>query len=111
MFGFKSGKDHLIEELKTIIKKNNTEIDYLTEQNNQKSLSELVNADYVIDFNLLNPFSIERIIKNNAGTTVLGYFDTKGEPREWFLHCSLDMHQRLANEFKEYIFNKYDEVE
>lgn len=104
MFGFKSGKDYLIEEYENIIDTKNKQI----EQNNQKFLSELVNADYVIDFNLLNPFSIERIIKNDAGTTVLGYFDTKGEPREWFLQCSFDMHQRLATEFKEYIFNKYE---
>ena len=111
IFGIKTGNDYLIEEYENIIDTKNKQISKLTEQNKQKFLSELVNADYVIDFNLLNPFSIERIIKNDAGTTVLGYFSTKGEPREWFLQCSFDMHQRLSNEFKEYIFNKYDEVE
>ena len=111
IFGIKTGNDYLIEEYENIIDTKNKQISKLTEQNKQKFLSELVNADYVIDFNLLNPFSIERIIKNDAGTTVLGYFDTKGEPREWFLQCSFDMHQKLATEFKEYIFNKYDGIE
>jgi hypothetical protein len=111
MFGFKNGKDYLIEEYENIIEQKNKQIGKLTEQKNQMFLSELANADYVIDFNLLNPFSIERIIKNDAGTTVLGYFNTKGEPRVWDLQCSFDMHQKLSNEFKEYIFNKYDEVE
>lgn len=111
IFGIKTGNDYLIEEYENIIDTKNKQISKLTEQNNQKSLSELVNADYVIDFNLLNPFSIERIIKNDAGTTVLGYFDNKGESREWYLHCSLDMHQQLTTEFKEYIFNKYDGIE
>lgn len=108
LFGIKTGTDYLIEEYETIIDTKNKQISKLTEEKNQMFLSDLVKSDYVIDFNLLNPFSIERIIKNDAVTTVLGYFDTKGEPREWYLECSFDMHQRLATEFKEYIFNKYE---
>lgn len=53
-------------------------------------------------------FSIERSVN---GSTVIGYykaFDENGKRTvgEWTFFCSKDEHNRLANEFKEYINGK-----
>jgi len=99
MFGFKSEKDMLIESYETIIDTKNKEIAELSKK------ITITDPDFEIDWDQLNPFSIERLIDNR---TSLGYFSS-GETREWFLHCSLETHQRLAAEFREFLFNKYNE--
>ena len=105
MFGFKSEKDMLIESYETIIDRKNKEIAELTKARD----AELSTADFEIDFELLNPFSIERYMDNGKPLTSLGYFNSKGDTREWLLCCSLATHQRLAADFREFLFNKYYE--
>jgi len=102
MFGlFKSEKDILIECYEELIRDKNEKISELSE----KVEKNTTDADFEIDWEQLNPFSIERLIDNR---TSLGYFHS-GETREWFLCCSFETHQRLAAEFREFAFNKYNE--
>jgi hypothetical protein len=99
LFKSESEKDTLIECYEKLLELKDGEIAELS-----KKVST-TDADFEIDWDQLNPFSIERLIDNR---TSLGYFSS-GETREWFLHCSFETHQRLAAEFREFLFNKYNE--
>ena len=67
----------------------------------QKIDDENRDASFIIDWNSLEPFSIERAIKNGSWYTVIGYF-LNGNLKEWHLNCSLKRHYELAQEFKAY---------
>jgi hypothetical protein len=61
------------------------------------------NAEFAIDFEQMNPFSIERNRGDeNRPVTVFGYFNRDGTPAEWFLYCSLERHNRFVEEFHDY---------
>jgi len=68
------------------------------------------NSNFAIDFNQLNPFSIERNIDcDNKPVTVLGYFDVEGKPSEWYLYCSLERHNQFVEEFNQHKARKNHE--
>lgn len=56
-----------------------------------------------IDFNILKPFSIERIFKHEH--TIIGYI-IDDKVKEWILYISRDQHNKLVEEFKQYQANK-----
>lgn len=61
------------------------------------------NAGFVIDFEQMNPFSIERNRgEDNRPVTIFGYFDKNRAPAEWYLYCSLEKHNEFVKEFNEY---------
>lgn len=65
------------------------------------------NAEFVFDFEQMNPFSIERNRgEENRPVTILGYLNKDGTPAEWFFYCSLEKHNQLASEFNEYKANR-----
>lgn len=61
------------------------------------------NQEFVIDFNAIRCFSIERQDYGCTGKTVLGYNllnDSENYgPREWVLYCSEKQHQKLVEQF------------
>jgi hypothetical protein len=63
------------------------------------------NQEFVIDFNAIRCFSIERKDYGYTGKTVLGYNllnDSENHgPREWHLYCSEKQHQKLIEQFNQ----------
>jgi hypothetical protein len=63
------------------------------------------NQEFVIDFNVIRCFSIERQDYGYTGKTVLGYNllnDSENHgPREWHLYCSEKQHQKLIEQFNQ----------
>lgn len=75
------------------------------EQEIARVIEENRNTSFVIDWDKLNPFSVERTYNNDHWSTVIGYF-LNGNVKEWYLHCSLEVHMKLTEEFKQYIEKK-----
>lgn len=94
-------KKSLLEEYEGRIKTLKADLESLTE--------ELVSeTEFVVNFASMKAFSIERIWDNKTRSykTVIGYFLTTNntkEVREWYLFCDLETHNRLADEFKQYM--------
>jgi hypothetical protein len=55
----------------------------------------------VVDFDRMDAFSVERMIKDGKECTVIGYRN-EGKIREWLLWCSRDQHERIVTEFNEW---------
>lgn len=101
MFGFSINEK--------IIKKQNEYIAKLESENkhykesiafvNDKQISE---SDFVVDFEKMNAFSVERVPCGDRYKTTIGYF-LNGEVKEWALWCNQNTHNRLAQEFREYL--------
>jgi hypothetical protein len=76
--------------------------------------TELTSAEPVIDWSIMNVFSVERMASNNRPATILGYLlpepvvttegavTTKDVVREWTLYCNEARHQELVDQFKAY---------
>jgi hypothetical protein len=60
-------------------------------------------ATYAINWHQMEPFSIERMLVNGVAKTVLGYLDEAGSIKEWTLYCSHAMHEKLVEEFRQYV--------
>ena len=59
-------------------------------------------ASFAVDFDQLNPFSIERNVSDGKPCTIFGYFDKNGAVSEWYLFCSLETHNRLVEDYNGY---------
>ena len=65
-------------------------------------------AKYSVNWHMMQPFSIERMMINGVQKTVLGYLGQDNSVKEWTLYCSHEEHQRLVDEFNQYR-KEYDE--
>ena len=65
-----------------------------------------------LNFDAINAFSVERLMKNNKPVTVIGYFvnephaagDTivsAQKVKEWYLHCNDTVHKDIVKQFNE----------
>ena len=80
-----------------------------------KMLDDARDSEIVLDFEALNVFSIERMIKSNETIpcTIIGYLKeettindegkviTNNGVKEWYYYCSDKRHQELVDKFKE----------
>lgn len=57
---------------------------------------------FAVDFDILNPFSIERNVHEGRACTIFGYFDKDGNVSEWFWFCSLECHNKLVESYHGY---------
>jgi uncharacterized coiled-coil protein SlyX len=71
----------------------------------QKAIDK-INADalgssFSFDFTAVKVFSIERNFSDNRPVTIIGYVlnDSDTDPREWYLYCNQDHHEKLVDEF------------
>ena len=95
------GKTEIYQKLSDDIRVLKEDLDSLEEQQVEK-------AEFVVDFEKLKPFSIERTKRKDAPgyKTIIGYFLTTNnskEVKEWHLYCNLATHNRIAEEFKQYL--------
>lgn len=61
-------------------------------------------AEVVIDFDQLNPFSVERHTTDGQRCTIIGYFNCEGKREQWYLYCSLEQHNKLIDQYKAYMW-------
>jgi hypothetical protein len=80
----------------------------LTRAQDDKVVADCHAADFVVDWNNLNVFSVERHGGEKEAYTIIGYFDKDGCVDEWKFYCSLEQHNKLAQEFRNGITKKAD---
>jgi len=82
--------------------------DYLQERVNRlETLEKDIQAretslpSYVVNFKLLNAFSVEKQFDDKGnGYTTIGWLDKDGHAQEWSLYCNQDAHEALVTKFK-----------
>ena len=80
----------------------------LMREQDDKVVADCHSADFVVDWNKLNVFSVERHGGEKEAYTIIGYFDKDGCIDEWKFYCSLEQHNKLAQEFRNGITKKAD---
>lgn len=110
MFGLISKKKHdaIVDELAVKVACLEEKLQQFRDKKNPREVTE--DQECFVDFDNLRPFSIERMPYGDGGRTVLGYFrriraeegfvTTLGE---WKLLCNVDQHNRLVEQFKEWL--------
>lgn len=99
------GVDQDLQNARAIIKSLQADLDRLQNKKDIEVKKDVQNAEFVIDWKNMDAFSIERMGDPKDNYTVIGYWVVEsGEKRvhEWKFYCSLDQHNKLAKEFKEY---------
>ena len=97
-------RDNEIVELENTVKKLEAKI--------RKYNLDLEDTPPCIDFEAMNPFSIERVPYPEDGSdrTVIGYFFEDGEDKmkvmEWRIFCTPKQHAELVEGFKKYLEDK-----
>lgn len=96
-----------IAELKTLRAENSRLKDQVAQYEEliENCKSELRKSAHQVDFEEMNAFSIERLIEGSTILTVIGY-KVNDEIKEWYLRCDDIQHERLAEEFKQYMKKK-----
>src|SRR5437868_9184645 len=76
------------------------EVDEIVLQAVEKYRNDLAQTYYpaVIDFKKLNVFCIERLYQDGNNTSI-GYFDSTGKVKQWFLRVSNEEYTKLLEEF------------
>lgn len=59
-----------------------------------------------VDFNTLNAFSIERMVKDHGPCTIIGYYPdpnekSKEKVKEWYIYCDDAVHENLVKQFNQ----------
>jgi hypothetical protein len=89
-----------------LIKSLQADLDRLREEKADEVRADVQSANFVIDWKVMNAFSVERMGDAKEAYTIIGYWN-KNESglayvAEWKFYCSLEQHQKLAKEFSEY---------
>lgn len=101
-----SRQDLELQSARSMIKSLQADLDRLREEKDIESRSEVQQSKFVIDWDNMDAFSIERMGDPKGNYTVIGYYQTTGNDRvvaEWKFYCSLEQHNELAEEFKKQI--------
>jgi hypothetical protein len=76
-------------------------------ENDNLREADLASCNFVVNWDNLDVFSIERNIDEGIPYTLIGYFlldkDNVKVPCEWILYCSIEQHNKLSQEFLERI--------
>ena len=94
-------KDKLINSYVADVKR-------LTREQDEKIIADCHAADFAVDWDKLNAFSVERHGGEKEAYTIIGYYDKDGCVDEWKFYCSLAQHNKLAKEFKDGLTKKND---
>lgn len=78
----------------------------LTRAQEDKVIADCHAAEFVVDWKAMNAFSLERHGGEKEAYTIIGYFDKDGCVDEWKFYCSLEQHNKLAQEFRDGITKK-----
>lgn len=92
----------LLEEQKAVLVQS---IEALKQEQTTSMTKAVEYFQFAIDFEKMNAFSVERIVKDNKPPhTIVGYFlqhpNGTTEVKEWVLYTSVKEHNRLVAEFE-----------
>jgi hypothetical protein len=94
-------KDRLINSYVADVKR-------LTREQDEKIVADCHAAEFVVDWDKMNAFSIERHGGEKEAYTIIGHYDKDGNIAEWKFYCSLEQHNKLAKEYASGITKKVD---
>ena len=92
-------KDKLINSYVADVKR-------LTRTQDEGIVKDCHSAEFVVDWDKINAFSIERHGGEKEAYTIIGYFDSNNQVAEWKFYCSLEQHNKLAKEYKDGLTKK-----
>mgnify|MGYP003335055081 CR=1 FL=1 len=80
----------------------------LQRKQDEDIIKDCHSAEFVVDWSNcnFNPFSLERHGGEKEAYTIIGYFDKDNNVAEWKFYCSLEQHNKLAQEFRDGIAKK-----
>lgn len=107
MFWNKKLKQDLAERDK-LINSYVADVKRLTRAQDDKIITDCHAAEFVVDWDKINAFSVERHGGEKEAYTIIGYYDKDGCVDEWKFYCSLAQHNKLAKEFANGIAKKND---
>jgi len=101
--------EHDLQNARATIKSLQADLDRLRDEKDVESRQEVQASEFAIDWVNMDAFSIERMGDPKGNYTVIGYYQTTGGDRivaEWKFYCSLEQHNKLADEFKKQVKKK-----
>jgi hypothetical protein len=97
-----------IQERDKLINSYVADVKRLQKRQDEDIVKDCHSAEFVVDWNLINAFSVERHGGEKEAYTIIGYWDKDSEVAEWKFYCSLNQHNKLAQEFRDGIAKKND---
>lgn len=97
-----------IEERDKLINSYVADVKRLQKKQDEDIVKDCHSAEFVVDWGNFNPFSLERHGGEKEAYTIIGYFDKDNNVAEWKFYCSLEQHNKLAQEFRDGIAKKND---
>ena len=84
--------------------------DRLRQQKRDAVAEDVKTSSFIIDWNNMDAFSIERMGDFNEAYTIIGYWSKNENDvdyvAEWKFYCSQEQHEKLAKEFADGIAKK-----
>ena len=103
----KSNTEEELERLVAVIERKDAEIKALKDL-----MSNTITAStFVFDFDAVKVFSVERMLRDGAPCTIIGYMNkeesivdgnkvTNEKVKEWYYYCNQDQHENIVKEFR-----------
>ena len=95
-----------LDEKNKLINSYVADVKRLTREQDEKIVADCHAAEFVVDWDKINAFSVERHGGEKEAYTIIGYHDKDGCVDEWKFYCSLTQHNKLAKEFADGIAKK-----
>lgn len=76
------------------------DLDRMRKEKNDEIKADCYACEFVIDWDNMNAFSIERHGGDREAYTIIGYYNKEQDVSEWKFYCSQEQHNKLAKEFK-----------
>lgn len=96
-------KDRILRRDDDIIRLEN-EIKKMSLEKADAIKADVNSSSFIIDWDNMDAFSVERMGDNSCAYTVIGYYMTDENNvkhiHEWKFYCSHEQHEKLAEEFK-----------
>jgi len=73
----------------------------LNRRQDEDIVKDCHSAEFVVDWDVIRAFSVERHGGEKEAYTIIGYFDKDNNVAEWKFYCSLEQHNKLAQEFRD----------
>lgn len=97
-----------IKERDKLINSYAADVKRLQKKQSDDIVKDCHSSEFVVDWSNcnFNPFSLERHGGEKEAYTIIGYFDKDNKVAEWKFYCSLEQHNKLAEEFRNAITKK-----
>lgn len=99
------------EDLEQLIEAERKNLDDIRNQKEEATLDAIYACEPALDLQAMRAFSVERT-QHSSGhpVTVVGYIRPNNVLGEWILHCSVEQHAKIVEEFKKIVSNRNEEL-